>query len=88
MHQGLVKPYPNFFILPLDRLLQVRYLSNKTVLFQTKLTDLLHSRKRRKTSLEEGERDSKKDEKQWKYLLCVKRKVLNEPNMQPFKERD
>ena len=41
------RPYPNFFILPFHRLLQVRYFSNKTLLFYTQLTDLLHSRERK-----------------------------------------
>lgn len=40
-----MRPYPDFFILPLHRLLQVRYFSNKTFLFQTQLTDVLNSRK-------------------------------------------
>lgn len=41
------RPYPNFFIFPLHRLLQVGYFSNKTLLFHTQLTDLLSSPKRK-----------------------------------------
>lgn len=49
------RPYPDFFILPLHRLLQVRYFSNQTFLFQTQLTDVLNGRK----SLRCRERESK-----------------------------
>lgn len=43
--------YPDFFILPLHRLLEVGYFSNVTVLFHPQLTDLLNGRK---TEDEEG----------------------------------
>lgn len=51
------RPYPDLFILPLHRLLQVRYFSNKTFLFQTQLTDVLIGRK----SLGCGERETKRE---------------------------
>lgn len=46
--------YPDFFILPLHRLLQVRYFSNKTLLFHIQLTDLLNSMRSKSLSRREN----------------------------------
>jgi hypothetical protein len=38
------RPYPNLFILPLNSFLEVRYFSDKTILLQAQLADILDGR--------------------------------------------
>lgn len=68
-------PYPNLFILPLHRLLQVRYFPNKTFLFVTQLTDVLNSSKR-KSSLRCRERKQKERNSACIYTGCGKKREL------------